>query len=109
VGEHCWLHAAKSSARRLRRRRPDEAELVDAFLSEDEDIRKTGIATNTRLQGTRFSIATVLRSQSGEAVASIMLVGLTSEVKPRVKRMSRALFQHAEVWSHRFMTPREAI
>jgi DNA-binding IclR family transcriptional regulator len=91
----------------LRRRSPDETALVDRFFEEFEQIRKTRIATNVH-RG-RFGIATTVHNQSGEAVASITLVGPVPEVQPRVKKLSQILLRHVDAWSQRTMSPREAI
>src|SRR5438128_3126483 len=91
------LLAARSEAEReayLRRRSPDEADLVDAFLAEYAEIRRTRIATNVRLKGTRFALATTVHNQSGAAVASITLVGPTAAMQPRAKKLARLLPQH---------------
>jgi DNA-binding IclR family transcriptional regulator len=106
------LLAERSEAEReafLRRRGPDEADLVEAFLADYEDIKRTGIATNVRLRGTRYALAATVRNQSGAAVASVTLVGRTADVQPRLKKLSRLLLQHVESWSQRLVTPREAI
>jgi DNA-binding IclR family transcriptional regulator len=106
------LLAERSEAEReayLRRRSPEEADLVDAFLAELAEIRRTRIATNVRLKGTRFAIATAIHNQSGAAVASITLVGPTADVQPRAKKLARLLIQHADSWSNRLTAPREAI
>jgi DNA-binding IclR family transcriptional regulator len=104
------LLAAQSEAEResyLRRRGADEKDLVDRFLEEFEQIRKTRVATNAR-RG-RLGIATTVRNQAGVAVASLTLVGPATEVSPRVKKLSRILLDHVEAWSRRTVTPREAI
>jgi DNA-binding IclR family transcriptional regulator len=104
------LLAARSEAEResyLRRRGPEEKELVDRFLEEFEQIRRTRVATNAR-RG-RLGIATTVRNQAGVAVASLTLVGPAAEVSPRVKKLSRILLEHVEAWSRRTVTPREAI
>jgi len=93
----------------LRRRNKEEAPLVDIFLDEFEEIRRTRIATNVRLSGTRFAIGTTVHNQDGEAVAAITLVGSTPEVQPRLKKLSQALLRHVDSWSQRSVTPREAI
>ncbi len=59
----------------LRRRNAEEADLVDKFLAEYQEIKSTRIATNVRETGTRFAIATTVCNQSGEALAAITLVG----------------------------------
>lgn len=105
------LLAEKPHAEReayLRRRGADEADQVDKFLAEYEQIRRTRIATNVQATG-RFGIATTVRNQSGEAVASVTLVGPTADVEPRVKQLSKVLLRHVDSWSQRAVTPREAI
>ncbi len=93
----------------LRRRKPDQAELVDRFLAEYPQIKKTRIATNLGQGGTRFGIATTVHNRSGEAVASVTLVGPIADVRPRLQKLSKVLVKHVESWSQRSMTPREAI
>lgn len=93
----------------LRRRSKEEAELVEQFLEEYQAIRKTRIATNRRRGGTRFALATTVHNPASEAVASITLVGPTAQVQPRLKKLSQILCRHADSWSRRVMTPREAI
>ena len=74
-----------------------------------DEIKKTRIATNIRLSGTRFAIATTVHNQSGAAVAAITLVGRTPDVQPRVGKLGKVLIRHVDSWSQRSMTPREAI
>jgi DNA-binding IclR family transcriptional regulator len=105
------LLAEKPDAEReiyLRRQNGNEGQLVQRFLSEMEQIRKTRIATN--VQGTgRFGIATTVHNHAGEPVASVTLVGPAAEVEPRVKQLSKVLLRHVDSWSQRAVTPREAI
>jgi DNA-binding IclR family transcriptional regulator len=106
------LLAAKPSAEReayLRRQRPDEAELIDTFLEEYEAIATTGVARNIRRRGTRFAIATTVRDQTGQAVASVTVVGPTSELQPRERKLAKLLLKHVGSWSRRSLSPREAI
>ena len=106
------LLAARSDAELkayLRRRSSEEEDLVNMFLTEYEEIRKTRIATNVRMSGTRFAIGTTVRNKSGEAVASITLVGRTVDLKPRAKKLSELLLRHVDSWSERSVSPREAI
>ena len=93
----------------LRRRSADESELVEMFLDEFEQIRKTRIATNVRLSGTRFAIGTTVHNQLGEPVAAITLLGPTPQVQPRLKKLSDVLLKHVDSWSNRVVSPREAI
>jgi DNA-binding IclR family transcriptional regulator len=106
------LLAAKSDADRgvfLRRHAGEDADLVNEFLSELEEIRKTGIATNVRRTGSRFAIATAVHSHSGEPVAAVTLVGPTQKVQPRVDKLRKILTKHVDSWSQRAVSPREAI
>ena len=93
------LLAARSEAEResyLRRRSEEESDLVDRFLEEYDAIRRTRIATNVRRSGTRFALATTVHNPSGDAVASITLVGPTPDVKPRVKQLGELLIRHVD-------------
>jgi DNA-binding IclR family transcriptional regulator len=95
----------------LRRRDPDDSELVRHFLDELDEIRTSRIATNVRQSGTRFAVATTVNHQSpGNAVASITLVGSTADLEPRQKKLSKLLLKHVDAWAtERPVTPREAI
>lgn len=106
------LLAARSAAEReayLRRHAAQDPGAVDEFLVEYEEIRRTRIATHLRLSGTRLAIGTTVRNQPGEAVASVTLVGPTSDLHPRMEELSRQLIRHADCWSQRSLTPQEAI
>jgi DNA-binding IclR family transcriptional regulator len=93
----------------LRRRSEKEAAQVEAFLGEYGEIKRSGIATNTRLSGSRFAIAATVKNRSGGAIASVTLVGRTVDLEPRVKKLSKLLLQHADSWSRQSVSPREAI
>jgi len=93
----------------LRRRTADEPEHVEHFLNEFEQIRKTRIATNVRLSGSRFAIGMTVHNQAGEPVAAITLVGPTPQVQPRLKKLGDLLIKHVDSWTHRTVSPREAI
>jgi DNA-binding IclR family transcriptional regulator len=106
------LLAARSDAERdalLRRSSAAEAELVERFLNEYQDIKDTRIATNTRRKGAQYAIATAVHNQFGVAVAAITLVGPTPALRPREKKLARMLLRAVESWSRRSMTPREPI
>jgi DNA-binding IclR family transcriptional regulator len=106
------LLAAQPDAEResyLRRRSAEESDLVDKFLEEYEQIKRTRIATNVNRTGTRFGIATTVHNQSGEAVASITLVGPTADVQPRIEKLGKLLIRRVDSWSQRAVTAREAI
>jgi len=98
------LLAARPEAEResyLRRRSREEVDLVDRFLEEYDAIKQTRIATNIRRNGSRFAIATAVHNTSGDAVASITLVGPTPAVKPRVKQLGKLLVRHVDSQSQR--------
>jgi len=106
------LLAERSEADRsayLRRHAAETPELVDRFLSEYEEIRRTRIATNMHRTGVRFGLATVVRNQAGEPVAEVTLVGPTADVQPRLDELSETLIEHVDSWAQRATTPREAI
>jgi DNA-binding IclR family transcriptional regulator len=69
----------------LRRQGPAERELVDHFLGELEDIKRTRIATNLR-GGKRFAIATAVHNRSGAVVAAVTLVGPAEKVHRRAEQ-----------------------
>jgi DNA-binding IclR family transcriptional regulator len=89
--------------------RPDAERdaFVNAFLDEYDTIKRTRIATNAH-RG-RFAIATTVHNRSGDAVASITLVGPMAKAQPRAKKLSEILLRHVDSWAQRTMTPREAI
>jgi DNA-binding IclR family transcriptional regulator len=93
----------------LRRRRAEEPELVAKFLDEYAEIKRTRIATNLRQGGARFAIATTLRNQMGQAVASITLVGPAKDIQPRTKKLSDLLLKTVDAWSRRSVSAREPV
>ena len=106
------LLAARPEAERdayLRRRPAEEREQVERFFAEYDQIRKTRIATNTGQRGSRLGVATTVHNRTGEAVASITLVGPTADVEARMQKLSKLLIRHVDTWWQRTTTPREAI
>lgn len=104
------LLAERSEAERdayLRRRNAEDSDLVDTFLAEYDTIKRTRIATNAH-RG-RYAIATVVHNPSGEAVASVTLVGPMADVQPRAKKLSQILLRHVDSWAKHTVSPREAI
>ena len=93
----------------LRRRGPEEAADVQTFLGEVKDIQRTRVASNLRLSGTRFAVAAAVRNRTGEAIASVTLVGPASELQHRAARLSKILLKHVDTWAARSITAREAI
>jgi DNA-binding IclR family transcriptional regulator len=106
------LLAARQAPEReayLRRRMVEDPDAVEEFLGEHDQIVRTRVATHVRLAGTRFAIATTVLNRSGEAAASLTLVGPTSDLRPRMDELARALLARVDSWSRRSVTPREAI
>ncbi|MFE3828493.1 IclR family transcriptional regulator [Streptomyces sp. NPDC059092] len=92
----------------LRRRGPDETDLVDQFLAEYDDIKKTRIARNTRHAGKRFAIATVVQDPEGKPTAEVTLVGPATELLPREQELTKLLLEHVDSWRQRSGDPRRA-
>jgi DNA-binding IclR family transcriptional regulator len=106
------LLAARSHPERdayLRRYSAEYPEEFEAFLVEFEEIRRSRIATHLRLHGRRFALAAAVSNQSEHAVASVTLVGPTTELQPRKEELSELLLAHVDAWRQRLVTPREAI
>jgi DNA-binding IclR family transcriptional regulator len=93
----------------LRRRDLDEEELVQHFLEELAEIRRTHLATNIRRAGARFAIATALHDTAGAAVASVTIVGASDDMQPRSDELGKLLLQHVASWQKRSVRAREAI
>jgi DNA-binding IclR family transcriptional regulator len=85
----------------LRRRQPEEQADVDAFLEALPSIRDSKIAINVNPTRSRTGIATVIRGSHGHAVASVTLVGPTSQVLPKVEALSELLRRRVEAWHDR--------
>jgi DNA-binding IclR family transcriptional regulator len=106
------LLAAKTEAERaayLRRRKPDEAELVYKFLGEYDEIKRTRIAKNVRLAETRSVIATAVYDQFGEAVAAVALAGPTPQIESREAELRALLLEHVDLWRRRSPASRGVI
>ncbi|WP_417209735.1 IclR family transcriptional regulator [Antarctobacter sp.] len=93
----------------LRRRSEDEGEFVSKFLSEYPDIVATGIAHNTRQQGARSAIATVVYDRNNDATGAITLVGPTAQLQPRRAELAQILKEHVAPMQQRKIASREAI
>lgn len=85
----------------LRRRGPEEAELIEAFFGEFDEIKRTGIAHNTLHDGQRHAIATAVYGSAGNAVAEVTLVGRTRDVQPREEELAETLLEHVRMWTSR--------
>ncbi|GAA4403224.1 IclR family transcriptional regulator [Tsukamurella soli] len=84
------------------RRRPDsEAELIDRFFSEFDQIVMTRIARNTLHSGTQYALGTVVGGPTGRAAAEVTLVGRTAEMRAREAELSALLLEHVDRWSAR--------
>ncbi|SFS16812.1 transcriptional regulator, IclR family [Microbacterium sp. cf046] len=93
----------------LRRRPPEDAALVDQFLSEFKSIKDSGVARNTLHGGARFALATTLSNASGEVVAEVTMVGESFDMLPREAELRATLRQYVEQWARRTTKSREAI
>jgi DNA-binding IclR family transcriptional regulator len=85
----------------LRRRPPEEQPHVEAFLDARPSIKESGIAVNVNQRRSRTGVATVIRGPSGQAVALITLAGPTSEVLPRLEKLSVLLRERVQQWRER--------
>lgn len=83
----------------LRRRSADERELVEQFLGEIDQIRRTGIAVNFRPNVNRFAIAAVIRNEASKPLASVTLVGTEQDIRPRQEKLSAILLKYIDRWS----------
>ena len=94
----------------LRRRAPQERADVEAFLDACPAIRESRVAVNVRQTPSRTGVATVIRDPSGQVVASVTLVGSTSQVLSRLDTLSELLRQRTDEWREwSTATPREPI
>jgi DNA-binding IclR family transcriptional regulator len=98
------LLAAMSQPERiayLRRRPASDTPLVEQFLADFDEIRATRLARNTLHGGARSAIATTVRNRAGEVVAEVTLVGPTSQIAPKAKKLSATLLEHVDGWQKR--------
>ncbi|WP_454739263.1 IclR family transcriptional regulator [Cupriavidus necator] len=93
----------------LRRRQPEERPLIEAFLSERDDIRNKRIAINVRESGSRFAIATTIPNRDGQPTAALTIVGRSREMQPRQRELEALLIECVDAWSRRTGVAREAI
>jgi DNA-binding IclR family transcriptional regulator len=106
------LLATRSEAERdafLRRHRIEEGNLVEQFLEDFEEIRRSRIAANLRKGGSRMGLATAVSGSTGRAAASITLVGPTAKMQPRKQELGEMLLRHVESWRKLPKIAREAI
>lgn len=106
------LLAAQPTPKRddfLMRRPSEDRPRVQALLHEIDDIRRTRLATNLRLSGTRFAVATAVLNRAGDPVASVTLVGPAADVQPRATKLGKILLKHVDSWALRSSSAREAI
>ena len=102
-----WSDAERDAY--LRRQQAEDPDLVSGFLAEYGDIKKTRVATNFRHHGTQLALATVVRSQAEEVIATAILVGQASVAKPREAKLRRTLLKHVDSWPRHDVSPREPI
>lgn len=82
----------------LRRRQPEEQAHIDAFLEALPSIRENKIAINVNPDRFRTGLAGVIYGSHGHAVASVTLVGPTSQMLPRLESLSDLLRERVEQW-----------
>jgi DNA-binding IclR family transcriptional regulator len=85
----------------LRRRPPADGPLIEQFLADYDEIRRTGIASNTLHGGAQHAIATTVRNRAGEVVAEVTLVGPASVILPKVDQLSAILLECVDAWQKR--------
>jgi len=85
----------------LRRRPADDTPLIEQFLADFDEIRQTRLARNTLHGGARSAIATTVRNRDGEVVAEVTLVGPSSQIAPKAKKLGRTLLEHVDRWQTR--------
>jgi DNA-binding IclR family transcriptional regulator len=84
------------------RRRPDsDAERIDRFFSEFDEIALTRIARNALHSWTQYALGTVIGGPDGRAVAEVTLVGRSADVRAREAELSALLLEHVDRWSAR--------
>jgi DNA-binding IclR family transcriptional regulator len=82
----------------LRSRRADESDDVHSFLEMLPSIRDAQIAVNVAEAGSRTGVATLLRSRSGQPVASVTLVGPSAQVLPQIDHLGSVLKKRVREW-----------
>lgn len=80
----------------LRRHFRDDAEAVQNYLEQIEDIRKTRVAYNYTQNETRLAIGSAIRNRSGEPIASLTLVSGASKMKPRLEELREILLAEVQ-------------
>jgi DNA-binding IclR family transcriptional regulator len=85
----------------LRRRPAEDTPLIEQFLADFDEIRQTRLARNTLHGGARSAIATTVRNRDGDVVAEVTLVGPSSQIAPKAKKLGRTLLEHVDRWQTR--------
>jgi DNA-binding IclR family transcriptional regulator len=94
----------------LRRSPTVSKQEISEFLQSCQSIRESGIAVNVNPGRGRAALATVIRNSKGQAIASLTLVGPSTQVLPRVDALSILLRERVSEWQTRSIaTPREPI
>ena len=75
--------------------------MIEQFLADFDDIRRTGIARNTLHGGAQHAIATTVRNRAGEVVAEVTLVGPATVILPKVDEISAILLERVDGWQKR--------
>jgi DNA-binding IclR family transcriptional regulator len=94
----------------LRRIPAASTQEISDFLQSCQTIRETGVAVNVSPERARAAVATVIRNAKGQGIASLTLVGPSTQVLPRVEALSALLRERVREWQARSIAaPREPI
>ncbi|MGP3756807.1 IclR family transcriptional regulator [Streptomyces sp. BpilaLS-43] len=93
----------------LRRQHAESPGLVSEFFSEFADISRSRVATNLRHHGAQLALAAVVRNQTGDSVATAVLIGQTVDMRPREAKLRATLLKHVDAWSQHSVSAREPI
>jgi DNA-binding IclR family transcriptional regulator len=85
----------------LRRRPAQDGPLIEQFLADYDEIRRTRIARNTLHGGAQHAIASTVRNRAGEVIAEVTLVGPTAVILPRVDELGATMLEHVDRWQKR--------
>ncbi len=82
--------------------RQDDQELVEDFLTDLEQIRKSDLSiAEHSISPNASAVATVIRDPRGSAVAALVLAGTPETILPRIDELGRQVRTEAARWSSR--------
>jgi DNA-binding IclR family transcriptional regulator len=85
----------------LRRRGSEEADLIEAFFSDYDEIVRSRVARNLLQGGTRLGLATVVYGPNSRPAAAVTMTGRASDMLPREASLTRTLLKHVDAWQRR--------